>query len=76
MEQTYILIDTNVQDVLAVSAVLDNTLLAELDGSHAGRLGEDRVGDNGIDKVEWGWLGVGGGDGSLLKSKELEVGTV
>jgi hypothetical protein len=76
MNKTYILVDTNVQEVLAVSAVLDDTLLAKLDGTHAGRLGEDGVGDNGVDKVGRAGLGVGGGNSSLLEGKELEVGGV
>lgn len=75
-EKTYILIDTNVQDVLAVSAVLDNTLLAKFDGPVARRLGEDGVGNNGIDKVGRAGPGVGGGNSSLLESKELKVGRV
>jgi len=76
LEVTYILVDTNVQEVLSVSAVLDDTLLAKLDGTHGGLLGEDGIGDNGIDKVGGAGPGVGGGDSSLLESKEPAVGSV
>ena len=76
LEMTYILVDTNVEEVLSVSAVLDDTLLTDLDGSSAGRLGEDGVGDDGIDKVGRAGLGVGGSNSSLLESKELKVGRV
>jgi len=63
---TYILVDTNVQEVFSVSAVLDDTLLTERDWAHGGLLGEDGVGDDGIDKVGRAGPGVGGGDSSLL----------
>jgi len=71
-----ILVDTDVEEVLSVSAVLDNTLLAELDGTSAGTLGEDGVGNNCIDKVGRAGPGVGGGNGSLLEGKEPRVGLV
>ena len=73
---TYVLVDTNVEKVLSVSAVLDDTLLAELDGAHGGLLWEDGVGDNGVDKVGRAGPGIGGGDSSLLESKEPAIGGV
>ena len=76
IKKTCILVDTNVEEVLSVSAVLDDTLLAELDGAHGGLLWEDGVGDNGVDKVGRAGPGIGGGDSSLLESKEPAVGRV
>lgn len=59
-----------------MSAVLDHTLLTDLDGPRLGRLWEDGVGHDGIDKVERARLGVGGGDGPLLEREQSEVGAV
>lgn len=63
------------KQVLALSAVLDDTTLPCLDAGKHGLLGEDRVGEDGSDEVGGGWgCSVGSGDGSLLETVELEVG--
>lgn len=62
------------QDVLSSSTILDHTSLSDLDGTRVGRLGEDRVSNNRIDKVGRGGSGVGSGNGSLLHTVSSEVG--
>lgn len=70
-----LLVDTDVKDKLASSAVLDNTSLLDLDRTGCVSLWEDRVSDNRIDKVGSGGFGVGGGNDSLLEAVKLEVGS-
>lgn len=70
-----ILIDANVQDKLASSTVLDDTLLSGSGvGEDAGTLGEDGAGEDGLQVVGRSRSCVGGGDGSLLQTVELEIG--
>jgi hypothetical protein len=64
-----------VEQVLALAAVLDDAALSCLDVGKCGSLGEDRVREDGTDKVGGGrGSSVGGGDGALLETVQLEVG--
>lgn len=71
---TYRLVDADVKDILALSAVLDHTGLSDLDGTVSVRLWEDRVPDNGVDKVRGRGFGIRSGDGTLLQAVSSEVG--
>lgn len=65
------------QDKLASSTVLDDTLLTGSNtGEHTRALGEHGAREDGLQVVCRGRSGVGGGDCSLLERKELEVGSL
>ena len=71
-QKTHILINTDVQDVFPVTAVLDNTLWSSLNRSHR-RTSEDGVREDSLEEVQRRRLSVGSGNSSLLDLEELGI---
>ena len=75
--QTHLFVDTDVQDVLAPLAVLDESLGSRPDAAGLGhrRTGsKDRGGEDCLQVVGGRGSSVGSGDGSLLQTVQLKVG--
>lgn len=76
-QQTHVLVDTDVQNKLASSTVLDDALLpSSRVGEHTRSLGEDGAREDSLQVVGGRRLSVGRGDGSLLQTVQLEVGSL